>query len=50
MQFYTKEGYKVFPNGYVKGLEDCGIDLIAHKGKETILIQCKNWKKQSRAM
>lgn len=44
MQFYLNEGYKVFPNGYIKGFEDGGIDLVAHKDKETILIQCKNWR------
>lgn len=46
MQFYRNEGYNVFPNGYIKGFEDEGVDLIAHNDetKETILIQCKNWK------
>lgn len=46
-KFYENEGYRVHPNGYIKGLKDEGIDLVAHKdiGKETILIQCKNWKK-----
>lgn len=45
--FYEKEGYKVYPNGHLKGVEDEGIDLFAHNdiGKVTILIQCKNWKK-----
>lgn len=46
-KFYEKEGYKVFPNGYIKGFKDGGIDLLAHKGKETILIQCKNWKSKA---
>ncbi|MSN95984.1 restriction endonuclease [Campylobacter sp. FMV-PI01] len=45
--FYEKEGYKVYPNGHLKGVEDEGIDLFAHNdiGKVTMLIQCKNWKK-----
>lgn len=46
-KFYENEGYKVFPNGYIKGFKDGGIDLIAHKEKETILIQCKNWKSKA---
>ena len=46
-KFYENEGYKVFPNGYIKGFKDGGIDLVAHKGKETILIQCKNWKSKA---
>lgn len=46
--FYEKEGYKVYQNGHLKGVEDEGIDLFAHNdiGKVTILIQCKNWKKE----
>lgn len=45
-KFYENEGYRVVPTGYIKGLEDEGVDLVAHNdiGKETILIQCKNWK------
>ena len=46
-KFYENEGFKVFPNGYIKGFKDDGIDLVAHKGKETILIQCKNWKSKA---
>lgn len=36
-------GYKVYFKGIKEGLKDQGIDLIAYKGKETLLIQCKNW-------
>lgn len=48
-EFYLKNhfqnlDYKVFPNGYVKGVKDGGIDLLAYKDKEMLLIQCKNWK------
>lgn len=41
--YYKKQGYKVYPQGLIKGKADGGIDLIAHKDKETLLIQCKNW-------
>lgn len=41
--FYKHKGYKIYPNGAIKGIKDGGIDLIAHNGDETILIQCKNW-------
>lgn len=34
-------GYNVFPNGYIHGKNDGGIDLIAHKEKEIRLIQTK---------
>lgn len=48
-EFYENEKYKVVPNGYINGLKDEGIDLVAHKEnrKETILIQCKNWKSKA---
>ena len=38
------DGYKIYMNGYNKGFKDEGIDIIAHKGNEALLIQCKNWK------
>lgn len=40
---YKRKGYKIHYNGINKGVADGGIDIVAHKGDETILIQCKNW-------
>ena len=40
-----KEGYRVRYNGAIKGLGDMGRDLIAHKGNEIEIIQCKRWSK-----
>ena len=37
------QGYKLIYNGAIEGLEDMGRDLIAKKGKELLVIQCKNW-------
>ncbi len=42
-RFYQQQGYKVYFKGIKEGRRDQGIDLIAYKGKEAILIQCKNW-------
>lgn len=42
---YEQKGYKVQYHGIKKGLGDLGIDLICSRGKETLLIQCKNWSK-----
>ncbi|MCI5786060.1 MAG: restriction endonuclease [Helicobacter trogontum] len=42
-KYYQQLGYKVYFKGIKEGLKDQGIDLIAYKGKETLLIQCKNW-------
>ena len=44
---YESKGYKVEYHGIKKGFEDLGIDLICTKSDETLLIQCKNWKKES---
>lgn len=41
--FFEKRDYKVYPNGYINGVKDNGIDLIAYKDDEAILAQCKNW-------
>lgn len=41
--FFEKRNYKVYPNGYINGVKDEGIDLIAYKDDEAILAQCKNW-------
>jgi len=40
---YESEGYAVYYQGIVKGLEDLGRDLIAKKRKEIEVIQCKYW-------
>lgn len=42
--FFKDRGYKVYPKGYFEGVKDEGIDLLAYKDKETLLVQCKNWK------
>lgn len=42
---YENLGYKVTYNGINNGFNDEGIDLIAKKDKETIIIQCKYWSK-----
>lgn len=40
---YTKKGYEVDYFGSNMGLNDLGRDLIAKKGKNTLIIQCKYW-------
>lgn len=40
---YEEKGYDVDYIGIFKGFEDLGRDLICQKGKEFIVIQCKNW-------
>lgn len=40
---YRSRGYHVTEYGKQQGLLDHGIDLIAKKQKEIVLIQCKNW-------
>lgn len=42
---YEDRGYIVKYNGFEKGVEDGGIDLIAIKPDEIVFIQCKNWSK-----
>lgn len=44
---YEMEGYTVRYHGALNKLRDKGIDLIADRRKEHILIQCKNWNKNS---
>lgn len=41
-------GFKVKEHGLIHGKEDSGIDVIAMKDKEITLIQCKNWKENSK--
>ena len=43
LKYYKNQGYKVYPQGFIKGKSDNGIDLIAYKDNEALLIQCKNW-------
>jgi hypothetical protein len=40
---YEKQGFKVYYEGIVKGLEDLGRDLICIKGNEIDIVQCKCW-------
>jgi len=40
---FEMDGYDVDYVGIFKGFEDLGRDLICKKGKEIIVIQCKNW-------
>lgn len=42
-RMFKNNGYKVYFKGINEGFDDGGIDLIAYKGNEAILIQCKNW-------
>ena len=38
-----QKGYKVEYTGIIQKLEDMGRDLVATKGNEVLIIQCKNW-------
>jgi hypothetical protein len=40
---YETQGYNVYYQGILEGLDDLGRDLICKKGRETIVIQCKRW-------
>ena len=42
------DGYEVNLHGIKKGKKDKGIDIICTKDEELILIQCKNWKEDSK--
>ena len=42
-RYYQNMDYKVYFKGLNEGFADGGIDLIAYKGNEAVLIQCKNW-------
>lgn len=44
---YETNGYMVDFNGIVAGKKDDSVDIIAKKGKELILIQCKNVKNEN---
>lgn len=45
---YKLEGYEIFLNGIKKGKKDKGIDIICTKNDELVLIQCKNWSKNTK--
>lgn len=40
---YEQQGYTVEYSGALKKLEDMGRDLIARKGREILVVQCKRW-------
>ena len=40
---YEKDGYSVYYQGIVEGLEDLGRDLVATKGDTSVIVQCKYW-------
>ena len=40
---YEANGYNVYYQGILEGLDDLGRDLICRKGKQTVVIQCKRW-------
>jgi len=46
--YFAKQGYQTKPFGILHGKKDKGIDVIIKKNKEITLIQCKNWKANSR--
>jgi len=46
--YFENLGYIIKYNGIEKGKKDNSIDLIAIKNNEIILIQCKNWNKNSK--
>ena len=43
---YEKKGYSVTYTGATQGLQDMGRDLIAEKGDDIYVIQCKRWAKE----
>ena len=46
--YFKIDGYEVNPHGIKNGKKDKGIDIICCKDDEVILIQCKNWKEDSK--
>lgn len=46
--YFKIDGYEVDLHGIKKGKKDKGIDIICTKDEELILIQCKNWKENSK--
>lgn len=45
---YERQGYRVSYFGATEGLSDLGRDLIAKRGDETLVIQCKYWRPERR--
>jgi len=43
---YETQGFAVYYQGIVEGLEDLGRDLVATKGDHVEIVQCKYWAKQ----
>lgn len=40
---FEQDGYDVVYHGAVEGFEDLGRDLIASRGQEVLIVQCKFW-------
>jgi len=40
---YEQQGYSVEYKGIIDGFDDLGRDIIAQKGNEVCIIQCKYW-------
>lgn len=40
---FRSQGYTVADHGAINGVKDKSIDLIAKRGRDIILIQCKDW-------
>jgi restriction system protein len=47
-EHFKNLGYKTQNHGLIHGRNDKGIDVIIMKDKEVTLIQCKNWKADSK--
>ena len=45
---FKLDGYEIVLNGVKRGKKDKGIDIVCTKDNELILIQCKNWKEDSK--
>ena len=46
--YYKEQGYTIAEHGQDNGRKDKGIDVIAKKEKELLLIQCKNWNENNK--
>lgn len=42
--YFKIDGYEIELHGIKNGVKDKGIDIICKKDNELILIQCKNWR------
>lgn len=43
---FESQGYHVYYSGALKGKEDLGRDLVASRGDDVFIIQCKRWAKE----